>query len=303
MEITVEERRLAMEVIAKLVHMKRPMAELILEPAGVPRDIYTPLLYKREEGTGRIMSKRQIAPLILDALENRGDCRDVIRSIIEIAASWNKFHLAHDEYEARAIVQKADEIMGDIGTAEAQESERKERERREVFREKSQLLLMMFDDLAKSTDKQRRGYLLQELLNQLFTLYGIPVVSSFIRNKGSEQIDGAFLLEGWHYIVECRWRNKPSDTREVDGLLAQVGRSGKQTMGLFLSINGWSDNVLHILKQNPAKTILLMDGYDLRTILAEQIDFRDFLLTKIARLNLRAEPYYGVAQYMKERRE
>ena len=46
-----------------------------------------------------------------------------------------------------------------------------------------------------------------------------------------------------------------------------------------------------------------MDGYDLRTILAEQIDFRDFLLTKIARLNLRAEPYYGVAQYMKERRE
>jgi len=73
-------------------------------------------------------------------------------------------------------------------------------------------------------------------------------------------------------------------------------------MGLFLSINGWSDNVPPLLKQNPDKTIFLMDGYDLRTVIAGQINLRDFLLAKITKLNLETEPYYGVMQYIKKGR-
>jgi hypothetical protein len=106
------------------------------------------------------------------------------------------------------------------------------------------------------------------------------VQKSFQRNEGAEQIDGAFRLEGWHYLVECRWRRKLADIRELDGLLGQVGRSGKQTMGLFLSINGWSENVLKLLKQNPEKSLFLMDGYDLRTSLARQLDLRSFIIAK-----------------------
>jgi len=311
MEIGVEERRLAIEIIATLVHIKSTMAELILKPAGVAPDVYRPLLYKRDESTGWTMSKRQIAPLILDAIENRPNGKGAIRRIIEIAAQWSSFHLANDEFQARATVQKARELMGTIELMEAREAKqreiarkeeiaRMERDRAELLRKHSELLLMMFEELAKSTDEQRRGYLLQELLNRAFDLHEISVVRSFTRNEGAEQIDGAFMLEGWHYIVECRWRKKLSDIRELDGLLGQIGRSGKQTMGLFLSINGWSDNVRPLLKQNPSKTILLMDGYDLRTVLAGQVDLRDFLLAKIAKLNLETEPYYGVAQYMKE---
>ena len=103
-------------------------------------------------------------------------------------------------------------------------------------------------------------HLLQDLLNRVFDLHQIPVVRSFVRNDGAEQIDGAFKLEGWHYIVECRWRKKLADIRELDGLKGQIDRSGKQTMGVFLSINGWSDNVPPLLKQNPDKSILLMEG-------------------------------------------
>jgi hypothetical protein len=31
-----------------------------------------------------------------------------------------------------------------------------------------------------------------------------------------------------------------ADIRQLDGLTGQIGRSGHQTMGLFLAINGWS---------------------------------------------------------------
>ena len=176
---------------------------------------------------------------------------------------------------------------------------RLERERADSLAKQSELLLMMFDELAQSDDPRRRGYLLQDLLNRLFDLHKIPVVRPFFRNEGAEQIDDAFKLEGWHYLVECRWREKLADIRELDGLRGQVDRSGKQTMGLFISINGWSEHVPQLLKQNPSKAIILMDGYDLRTVLAGQADLPDFLLAKVASLNLEAEPFLSVSQYVK----
>jgi hypothetical protein len=106
-------------------------------------------------------------------------------------------------------------------------------------------------------------------------------------------------LEGWHYIVECRWRTKLANIRELDGLYGQIGRSGKQTMGLFLSINGWSDNVVPVIKQNQDKSIILMEGYDLRTVLAQPMDLRSLLKAKLSALNLDSEPYFSVANLLK----
>lgn len=312
-DLGTDEHRLAIEAIATLCHIKRTMVELLLKPAGVPEDVYRPLLYSKDE-TGRVLSKRQIAPLILEGCKNRVDGKQAIRRVVEIAATWSSFHLADDEYAARATVQKARELLGIIETMEAREAQAREiarqeelaklaREKADVMKRQSSLLLMMFDELARSDEPQKRGYLLQDLLNRLFDIHEIPVVRSFTRNDGAEQIDGAFKLDGWHYIVECRWRDKLADVRQVDGLLGQVNRSGKQTMGLFLSINGWSEHVPGALKQNPDKAIFLMDGYDLRCVLALEVDLRDLLLAKLARLNLETEPFLSVVTYVKESKE
>ena len=72
MDLGIEGRRVAIEIIATLVHIKNTMAELILKPAGIPADVYRELLYKRDETTGRSLSKRQIAPLIIDVLRAEG---------------------------------------------------------------------------------------------------------------------------------------------------------------------------------------------------------------------------------------
>ena len=161
------------------------------------------------------------------------------------------------------------------------------------------LLLNMFDELAVSKDYQRRGYLLQDLLKQLFLINEIPVTKSFQRNEGGEQIDGAFLFQGWHYLIECKWTKKLADIRELDSLLGKVNRSGKQAMGLLLSIDGWSENVPLLLKQNPEKCILLMEGYDLRCVLRGAVDLTRLLNAKITKLNLEAEPFFSVVEVMK----
>jgi len=164
-------------------------------------------------------------------------------------------------------------------------------------------LLLEFDNFAElinSEDKKQRGFSLEDLLERIFSLYELPTQKSFRRNEGGEQIDGAFKLEGWYYLVECKWTQKLTDIRQLDSLYGKISRSGKQTLGLFLSINGWSKNVCPLLKQNNDKSIILMDGYDLRSVLVDHnnLDLKNLLMKKLECLNLEGEPFYSAAQLL-----
>ena len=305
----VDARRLALEVIATLVNIKKMAAEQILKRAEVPGDQIQRFLSERDPNTGERRSKREAGALILDELARRGEDRVIVRNLIRLAAGWHAFHLAADEFKARAVVQKARELEGILAEADVRErteheqllkeaAERTRKEREAVFRQQSQLLLTQFDDAAFQGDPHQRGYLLQDLLNRVFDLHRIPVVRSFQRNEGGEQIDGAFEMEGWHYIVECRWRARLANIRDLDGLSGQGSRSGRQTMGVFLSIEGWSEHVIPLLKQNPEKSIFLMEGYDLRSVLSNQVDLRRLLKAKLTALNLEAEPFFSVSRLL-----
>lgn len=300
-------RRTALEVIATLVNVKRLAADHLLRPASVPQSLINTFINGRDATTDEPMTKRQSGALILEALARNGEDWVVVRKLLDVAANWTSFHLAADEFKARAVAQKARELTGSLAASDARERSRYEKERADraaweqsekarTLREASALLLAQFDHAsADSCDPQARGYLLQDLLNRTFDLHGIPPTRAFLRNTGGEQIDAAFEMDGWHYIVECRWRKKLADIRELDGLLGQIGRSGRQTMGLYLSINGWSEHVVPLIKQNQDKSIILMEGFDLRTVLAQPFDLRTLLRAKIRALNLTAEPYLPIS--------
>lgn len=307
--VDADARRLALEAIATLVYIKKTAADQVLRRAGVPEDAIRRFLTDRDPATGEKRSKRDAGALVLEELAGTGADHAVIRSIIDIAAEWSAFHLAQNEYQARAVVQKAREMRGVLAEADARERAEAEarrnaaeqqhrREQRETLARQSALLLAQFDGAVSSPDRQQRGYLLEDLLNRTFDLHGIPVLRAFRRNGGGEQIDAAFELDGWHYLVECRWRARLADIRQLDGLAGQVARSGRQTMGLFLSVEGWSEHVVPLLKQNPAKAIFLMEGFDLRSVLDQCVDLRKLLKAKISALNIEAEPYLSVAKLL-----
>ena len=161
------------------------------------------------------------------------------------------------------------------------------------------LLLRAYDDLSNgSTSRQARGYKFETLVYSLFETSKVPVIKSFTRNRGGEQIDGAIQLVDWYYLVECRWRAKKTSPREVDAFHTKVGRSGHQTMGLFISVNGWSSSVVDLLKKNPAKRVLLMNGEDIRAVLAGSIPLVELLRAKVEALNLKSEPFVSVAEIL-----
>jgi hypothetical protein len=186
----VDARKLALEAIATLAYVKKIAADQILRPAGVPDSLIRQFVKGRDPATGDALTKRQGGAMILDELAKSGADGEVIRKIVENAATWTGFHLANNEYEARAVVQKARELSGTLAEAETREKEqqakadseralRQQRERDAMLRRESSLLLAQFDDAMAGEERQQRGYFLQDLLNRTFDLHGIPAGRAF----------------------------------------------------------------------------------------------------------------------------
>ena len=155
------------------------------------------------------------------------------------------------------------------------------------------LLLQSYMRLSDddNVNHNARGLQFEELINGLFAASDVEVEKKFYRNSGAEQIDGAFQLDSWHYLVECKWTTAVTSGAELDRLSGNLSRSGSQTMGLFISVNGWSQHVVPTLKQNPDKNIMLMKGEDVRAVLESRISLISLLRNKRRGLDVRSEPY------------
>ncbi|MMZ49035.1 hypothetical protein D1872_107210 [compost metagenome] len=239
-------KKLVIEIIATLVHIKSNMYEQILRPAGINKEYFQSLTKQKNE-FGKWLSKREIASRIISTIDNHAKYEKIMRSIIKTASAWNQFHLADNEYEARATVQKAREVLGVLEIWEEKEAREREHAREKAEKESCsqkeheliqqlKLLLLMFDSISMKKDNpQSRGTMLEDIVNRLFYAYDLTeqltVVQAFRRNDNGEQIDGAFKLDGWHYIVEMKWTSKVSGIRELDSLYGKVSRSGKQDNG------------------------------------------------------------------------
>ena len=131
--------------------------------------------------------------------------------------------------------------------------------------------------LVVSMDAQARGYALEKIMYDLFELFDLDPKASF-RNTG-EQIDGAFSLEGTDYLFEARWKKELTAASALDGFAAKVRRKLENTLGVFLSIEGYSEEGVAAHSTGGA-VIILLDGADLMAVLEERIDFVSLLLRK-----------------------
>ncbi len=116
-------------------------------------DLVRRFLTGNDETTGQPLTKRQAGALILDELARRGGADQALtRRLVALAADWDAFHLAQDEYKARAVVQKARELAGVLAETDARDkaereqaaldrAERERHAREEMFRTQSGLLL------------------------------------------------------------------------------------------------------------------------------------------------------------------
>jgi hypothetical protein len=176
----------------------------------------------------------------------------------------------------RLLVEKRD---SDLKVAQAVEArrlaEQQEVTRASLFSAKLDALRQRFLDYYTDGDRQSRGYGLEEILYDLFLLFELSPRGAF--RRAGEQIDGAFSHEGTPFLLEAKWQAVPvrvSDLRDLDGA---VGSSLDNTLGLFISINGFSQEALQGYLTGNRPRIICMDGMDLMVVLEGQIDLPDLL--------------------------
>jgi restriction endonuclease Mrr len=184
---------------------------------------------------------------------------------------------------------------------EAEEASRRRREEdakaavQRAISDKLLELKRLLYELIADTDHQKRGYALERLLNQMFALFDIDAKASF-RVVG-EQIDGAFTFEGTEYLLEAKWQQHRSDVPDLDSFAGKIGRKLENTLGLFMSVNGFQDSVIETYSQNRPR-LFLMDGADLSAVLEDRIPLPDLLRRKRQHASRTGEVFISAYQIL-----
>jgi hypothetical protein len=154
---------------------------------------------------------------------------------------------------------------------------RAEGEQRRAFGDRLDGLKSRYLELVTMEKQAARGYALESLLRELFALFDLDPRAAF-RIEG-EQIDGAFALDSTNFLLEAKWQTPPAPRTDLDAFSAKIGAKIENTLGLFLSINGFESTAV-IKHSGKGSTMILMDGVDLYAVLEGTMDLVDLLRRK-----------------------
>jgi hypothetical protein len=237
--------------------------------------------------------KRNIVAAVVDRMSKNEDLyqADLQRLMVEVARIADFSHLARLE-DGKAKAKKAEDAVAAlrkyVGKPDASEEEEKAvvARRKAAFdklvkssavQESLQALQANYFALLSSTDAHQRGYQLEKLLKELFSLFDLDPRASF--RVSGEQIDGAFTFQGTDYLLEAKWQRELVNASDLDSLAGKLTRKLDNTLGLYLSVNGFSDDGVR-QHSSGRRLMLLMDGSDLMAVLEARIDLIQLLLRK-----------------------
>lgn len=249
--------------------------------------------------------KRNIVSSLIDQLLLQNQTKLVLKILEEVVRLDNYTHLERLEDGKRKakIAKESVNALKDLyRTHQINEIEQQKiEERRKKAREKQlennavqiklEEMKMLFYELFNSNIiRQSRGYKLEKLLIDLFTLFDLDPKASF-RLLG-EQIDGSFSFHNTDFLLEAKWQ-KYVGIQDLDAFNGKISRKLDNTLGLFISINGYSPESV-MAHSMGKKLMILMDGGDLAAVLEGRIDLVDLLLRKKRHASQTGEIYLKV---------
>jgi hypothetical protein len=186
------------------------------------------------------------------------------------------------------MVAEQAELRGRLGAA------KRAAERSRAVSETLEELKVKVMDLVSTDDAQARGYALQDIVRELFELFDLAPKASFA--IVGEQIDGAFHFET-EFLFEARWRRDPAESNDLDRFAAKIGRKLENTLGLFLSINGFQPSAIAAHSQ-AQPVMILMDGADLWAVVDGRIELPELLRRKRRHAATTGEIFFPAARIL-----
>ena len=249
--------------------------------------------------------KRQTADeLIMRLAEDESRYQAVTLDLMERVASMDDFPNLRQQADRDGLIAAANFAVGELRKwtslyselTEARarlQTEQAEEERRAArtrsFNRGLENMKATFVSMHAETDHQERGREFQDLLNGLFSLFDLNPRRNFV--LAAEEIDGAFTFNTDDYLLEAKWEKTSASRSDVDVLDAKVRRKGKNTLGLFVAVAGFSKPAIEA-HSNTGGSLIFMDGADLMAVLEGGIALTDLLEAKRRHLSETGLPLF-----------
>lgn len=237
--------------------------------------------------------KRNIVATLVDALsqDEGSHQKSLLTLMYEVAEIRDFSHLSRldggkekVERATEAVNALREQVKGhlDLKKEEEEAERRREDAHKRIMatqgvQQKLEEIKQEYFSLLSAQNRQERGYELEKILKDLFELFDLDPKASF-RIVG-EQIDGAFTFEGTDYLFEAKWQQAPVNAKDMDSLSGKLGRKLENSLGLFLSINGFSNDAVNAVSSG-RRLLILMDGSDLMAVLEGRINLLQLLYRK-----------------------
>ncbi|MFA5802703.1 MAG: restriction endonuclease [Thermoleophilia bacterium] len=188
--------------------------------------------------------------------------------------SNEKIKNAHDAVSRLKIYHQKQEE--DIESEEAKKAARALfRKRQEDISRSQQSIQKLNSDLnelGKNLGKQKAGYEFQDWFYSLLDFSEITNRKPY--NHGGRQIDGSLTLSETTYLVELKFTTDQATATDIDTFFKKVITKADNTMGVMVSISGYSS--VAIQEASGDRTpILLLDHSHIYLVLSGILGMRD----------------------------
>ncbi|HEX8394512.1 MAG TPA: hypothetical protein VF665_19350 [Longimicrobium sp.] len=143
---------------------------------------------------------------------------------------------------------------------------------------------------APATAKRKRGQEFEVFLHSLLAASDLAPRTRY--RPDGEEIDGSFELAGRVYLLEAKWHRDPLPASAIYAFKGKVDGKLAGTLGLFVSVSGYSVDAVEALTLGKTLNVILADRDDIIAALASEAGFGGVLRAK-----LRAAAEEGVVYF------
>ncbi len=151
-----------------------------------------------------------------------------------------------------------------------------------------------FLELHQLRDRQEAGLRLERLLEGLFAVFDLRPNSAF-RVVG-EQIDGSLEFAGDVYLLEAKWTTTKINESELLVFRGKIEGKSQFTRGLFVSINGYTEEALAAITKGKSPNFVMLDGSHLYRVLEGNVRLDELLYRAVRHLAETGEPYLPISK-------
>jgi hypothetical protein len=240
-------------------------------------------------GNHKELNRSEIIDLMFKHLSSKRDeGLSPFRTMLQALINWSHFDTYYFETLKKLDRQTAErsidhlkqlqEIRDHTIKENIKQREKREKDAQEPTKTLESLKNLYISLLQGSLPPKERGYELEKIIQALSKLSKLEVTEPF--RVSGEQIDGAIKFDGEHYLVEAKWHDKELSNEPVYQFAQKV--EGKMYgRGLFISINGFSQNVIQSLVLGKTIRTIFIDGGDLMLVFEGFLSFSNMIDKKV----------------------